>query len=131
MLSIQYLDPVAFLTAHNNTVDIDDPDNIVNRPDNISFMKFNCTMNGASQDACVTQADTPVFQFFLCLSRHLFDVAAITYSVVSVPFSTTKKLGTSCLLGVCFASMPISGSTTPCLLLPLQQQELHPSRLLP
>ena len=48
MLSIQHLDQVAFLTAQNDTVGIGDPGNLVSRPDNISFIKFSCTMYGAS-----------------------------------------------------------------------------------
>ena len=63
MLSIQHLYPVVFLTAHNKTVHIGDPDNIVNCPDNISLAKFSCTMDRAFQHVHVTNADTLGFQF--------------------------------------------------------------------
>ena len=125
MLSIQHPDPVAFLTTQNDTVNIGDPDGLVNRPDNISFIKFSCTMDGDSHDARVTQADTLSYQVCLCLPHHLLDVATKSVSVVSVPISTTRKLVVSCLLGACFASTALVGRTSPHLPLLILQQGLQ------
>ena len=113
MLSIQHLGLVAVLTTQNDTVDTGDHDNLVNRPDNISFIKFSCTIDGSSQDIRVTQAETLSFQFCHRLPQHLFDVAAETVSEISVPISTTRKLGASRLLGACFASTALGSRTTP------------------
>ena len=109
MLSIQYFDLVAFLTANHSTVGIGDPENLINRPDNIYFIKFSCTTYGASQDIRVTPADTLSFQFCMYLPQHWFDVAAKIVSIVSAPISTTGKLGASCSLRACFSSTALSG----------------------
>ena len=113
MLSIQHLDPVAFLATKCVTVDIGDPDDLLTRPDDIAFIKFNCTMDGATQDIRVTQADTLSFQFCLRLPQHLLDIASKTVSVVSAPVVTTKRLGVSRSLGAYFASTAVGSRVPP------------------
>ena len=112
ILSIQYFDLVAFLTANHSTVGIGDPENLINRPDNIYFIKFSCTTDGASQDIRVTPADTLSFQFCMYLPQHWFDVAAKIVSIVSAPISTTGKLRASRSLGACFVSTALVSHTT-------------------
>ena len=120
ILQVEVLEPVAFLNSKSKEIAIGDPADLSTRPEDISFIKMRCTMDGESQDARVTRANAVSFQFCLRLPQHSFDVASSVISTISTPVAHGKA-STARSLNSCFsASSPTaadllqpSSATTP------------------
>ena len=53
VLSINFIDPVAWLTSSGDEVKIADPMDLKSRPVYIQYIRFRCQMHGSSVDARV------------------------------------------------------------------------------
>ena len=111
MLKIGFLEPLAFINSTGKVVQIDDPNDIMKRPEDITFLRLRCTMDGESQDKQITTVDTLSLQFCLRFPHHKFDVSTQTATLLSTPISQ-RKCGASRSLNACF-SATTGGNTTP------------------
>ena len=113
ILNIAHFEPIAFLTSTNKVVKISNPDDLDQRPDDISFLRFRCIADGTAIDNRVARADVLNFQFCLRLPQHIYDVKGETYKAVA---PTTHSYGsTAGSLNTAFnsvATTPGTPSTT-------------------
>ena len=97
-LSIQNLEPLAFLISRNKVVKSSDPTNLKSRPDDIAFFRFICVMNSLSVNNRITTAPDLYFQFCMKLPRSIYEVTEDTanliesLSVSNLPGSTVRSL---------------------------------------
>ena len=113
MLKIDFLEPLAFMISTAKVVHISDPNELLKHPEDITFLKLRCTMDGESQDKRATIADTRSFQFFLWFPQHEMDVASEVFTLVSMSPNTRKSTsGISRSLGSCFSAAS-SGNIMP------------------
>ena len=67
MFNVGFLELIVFLNSQGKTFQIGDPDDLLKRPEDITYFKLRCVLDGESQDHGVTTAETPNFQFYLLL----------------------------------------------------------------
>ena len=101
MLKIGFLEPLASMNSTGKVVQIDDPNDIVKRPEDITFLRLCCTMDGESQDKRITTVNTLSFQFCLRFPHHELDVLTQKFTLLSTPMSK-RKCGVSRSLSACF-----------------------------
>lgn len=91
------LEPVIFLTSTGKEAKIEDPGDLKKRDEDITFIKFNCFLDGSQLDSRVTTIGPLSFQFFLRLPQYSFDAAsgATISATVSKPPPSTNKVATS------------------------------------
>ena len=112
MMTIGHLEPVAFLNSTHKTVKIGDPDDLLKRPEDISFMRFHCTLSGKSIDICIATMDMLSFQFYRHLPQYHLDILAKNFTPVASTPAHVSNVARS--LGACFAaSTPPPSPTTP------------------
>ena len=116
-LSLQNLEPLVFLTSRNKVVNISDPTDLKSRPDDITFFRIRCVMNGSFIDKIVTTIPHLSFQFCLRLPQSIYDITAYTANLikslsVSYPPVTTTRSVNSCFSVTCI-DVTINQST-PC-----------------
>ena len=111
IMQVGFLEPIAFMTSTAKVVQIGDPDDLLQRPEDITFLQMLCTIDGESQDKRVTTADTLSFQFCLRLPQHELDVASKAFKLVSSPVHQSPA-GVSRSLGSCFSAATTGGTTT-------------------
>ena len=78
VLIVGNLEPIAFLSSTGKVANIEDAINLKNRPDDISFLRFNCVVDGAAMDSRVITVKPLSFQFSLKLPQYIYDVTADT-----------------------------------------------------
>ena len=100
-----FLDPIAFLKSDWNEVKIGDPTDKTQRPVDITYVRFRCTMHGSSIDPRVIKSPDLSFHFCLRLPRHTYDdITGNVTLIASSPYTPTSST-TVCVLGTCFAAI--------------------------
>ena len=100
-----FLDPIAFLKSDWNEVKIGDPTDKTQRPVDITYVRFRCTMHGSSIDPRVIKSPDLSFHFCLRLPQHTYDdITGNVTPIVSSPYTPTSST-TVCVLGTCFAAI--------------------------
>ena len=86
-ISIPYLKPLAFMNSAGKVKTIDNVLDLGFHPDDITSVKFRCTLDGSLMDIRITGDHQLSFQFCLQLPRHTYDVNVDTYTDTSNPNS--------------------------------------------
>ena len=73
-ITIPYLEPLTFLNSAGKVKSIDNTSELGSRPDDITFFKLRCTVDGASVDKRIMSDCQSSFQFCLRLPQHTYDV---------------------------------------------------------
>ena len=91
------LEIVIFLTSIGKEARVEDPVDLKKRDEDITFVKFNCFLDGSQLDSRVTTVAPLSFQFYLRLHQYTFDVASSveTPETISKPPPSTDKVSTS------------------------------------
>lgn len=64
---------------------VDDVSDVESRPDDITFVKSRCTLDGSLMDSRIKSEYQLSFQFSFRLPQHSYDVQAGTYTATSTP----------------------------------------------
>ena len=114
------LEPVTFLTTTGEEAKVEDSRDLKKRPTDITFIKFNCFLDGSQFDSRVTTVAPISFQFYLRLPQYIFDansgvatsatVSKLSPSTNKVAISLTIVFGTTCDLPSTFFT-PITKTT--------------------
>ena len=105
LLNPIFLDPGSFLKSDGNEVKIGDPSDKTQRPVDITYVRFRCTMHGSSIDPSDIKAPDPSFHFCLRLSQHTYnDTTSIVTLIANSPRTPTSST-TARALGTCFAAI--------------------------
>ena len=111
VLNVEFLEPIAWLSAGGNEVKITDPSDLKGRPADIQFIRFRCQMHGSTVDARVI--DVPDLSFYFCLKlpQSTYDDATdkVTAISSSTPIQRSRSL-TARSLSTCFNA---TGDTPP------------------
>ena len=102
---INILEPLCFLSSSGRTLAITDPDDLDARPDDITYLRVRCNLDGKVVDKRVNRAEPISFQFCLKLPQYLYDTNTKNVSPIA-PISTQSNTARS--LSSCFAA-----TTTP------------------
>ena len=92
------LELLAFLTLVDKVAHIDNATILKSRPEDISFLRFNCVVDGATIDSRITAVNPLLFQFYLKLPQYIYNVSADTATPVlkasntPAPSSIAKSL---------------------------------------
>ena len=78
VLLVGNLEPLTFLTSTRKIANIEDGTKLKSRPEDISFLRSNCVVDGAAIDYRVTKVNPLSFQFCLKLLQCIYDVNANT-----------------------------------------------------
>ena len=89
-ISIPYLEPFVFLTSAGKVKTIDNVPDLRPCRDDITFVKFRCTIEISTMDCRITNDRKLSFQFYLRLPHHTYDVHVDKYMAMSNPGSTTS-----------------------------------------
>ena len=81
---ISNLEPTAFLTSTGKTVGVEDATDLENRPEDITYLRFNFFMNGESIDHRVKNVNPLSVYFYLKLPQYIYDVEAKTATPVII-----------------------------------------------
>ena len=79
---VSNLESSAFITSAGKVANIKDTIDLKSRPDNISFLRFNCVVDGAAIDSRVVTVNPLSFQFSLKLPQYIYDITADTATPV-------------------------------------------------
>ena len=88
-----FLDPVAFLKSNGDEVKIGDPSDKTQRPVDITYVRFRCTLHGSSINHRVIKALDLSFHFCLRLPQHTYDDTITNVTLIAnysrIPTSST------------------------------------------
>ena len=90
VFNVDNLHPSAFLNSDGKTVKFTPTVGLKERPDDLTYFRFQCDLDGSEVDKRVTTAGEFNFQFCLRLPQHLFCVKDDTVETISV---SGKKRG--------------------------------------
>ena len=79
---VSNLEPLVFLTLVGKVANIKDAIDLKSRPEDISFLRFNCVVNGAAIDSRVITVNPLSFQFSPKLPQYIYDITAYTATPV-------------------------------------------------
>ena len=93
LLNPMFLDPVEFLKSDGDEAEIGDPSDKTQRPVDITYARFRCTMHGSSIDPRVINAPDLSFNFCRRLPQHIYDDTTSIVTLIAnsprIPTSST------------------------------------------
>ena len=95
---VSNLEPLVFLTLTGKVTNIKDASDLKRWPDDISFLRFNCVVDGAAIDSRVVTVNPLSFQFSLKLPQYIYDITVDTFTpvvkvcITHVPNNVAKSL---------------------------------------
>ena len=98
VILVSNLEPLVFLTLVGKVANIKDIIDLKSRSEDISFLRFNCVVNGAAIDSRVITVNLLSFQFSLKLPQYIYDITAYTATpvvkvcITPVPNNDAKSL---------------------------------------
>ena len=113
ILSIGFLDPVAWLTSGGNDIKIPDPADLSVRPADISYIRFRCQMNSSSVDARISTMPDLSFYFCLKLPQSTYNSANGTVTAIGGSSIQGTCSGVAQNLGKCFNVASNTPPSTP------------------
>ena len=113
LLNPMFLDPISFLKSDSDEVKIGDPSDKTQRPVDITYVRFRCTIHGSSIDPRVIKALDLSFHFCLRLPQHTYDdTTSIVTLIANYPRTPTSST-TARALGACFAAISSTPTKSP------------------
>ena len=94
IVSIDNLEPLAFLDSRGASVSMSDFSDLEKRPSDVSFVRFRYNMNGQAVDGRVISTPDFFFSFCLKLPLHKYDTTSKTAMLVTTPSVSSNSGGT-------------------------------------
>ena len=94
IFDVNNLTPSAFLSFTGKVLPLDDFNDLDKRPENVSFFRVKCDLQGHQFDPRITTAGDFSFQFCLRLPLHEYDPTSKVYTTISSPLSVASAMTT-------------------------------------